>query len=192
MSNGKITQKSDITKLLGAKPVLPGENAGEYAAGLAALIAELDAKTVLQIYLAEKIYDCLWWVRRYEAQKRMVMIAQMAEIVQDQYLAKGTIDAVELREALISEVVNAEMFGALKGMGYTIESLKQQTLSRKSREIRALDEQIALQAKILAGFQATYEVAANRKLNIERMKLQNEMLRRDVQAIDVKPLNKKL
>ena len=191
MSKSKITQKSHITKLLGAKPVLPGESAEEYAAGLAALIAELDAKSVLQIYLAEKIYDCLWWIRRYEAQKRMVMIAQMAEIVQDYYLAKSTIDAVQFREALITEAVTAEMVEALKGMGYTIESLKQQALSRKSREIRALDEQIALQAKILAGFQASYEVAANRKLNIERMKLQNEMLRRDVEAIDVKPLDKK-
>jgi hypothetical protein len=80
---------------------------------------------------------------------------------------------------------------ALKGMGNTIEGLKQQAMTRKAREIRALDEQIALQAKILAGFQASYEVAANRKLNIERMNLQNEMLRRDVEAIDVKPLDKK-
>jgi hypothetical protein len=191
MNKSKITPKSNITKLLGAKPVLPGENADEYAAGLAALIAELDAKTVLQIYLAEKIYDCLWWIRRYEAQKRMVMIAQMAEIVQGHYLAKGTIDAVELHEALISEAVTVEMFEALKGMGNTIESLKQQAMTRKAREIRALDEQIALQAKILAGFQASFEVAANRKLNIERITLQNEMLRRDVQAIDVKPLDKK-
>ena len=191
MSKGEITPKSEVSKLLGAKPVLPGEPADEYAAGLAALIAELEAKTVLQIYLAEKIYDCLWWIRRYEAQKRMVMIAVMAEIVQDHYLAKGTIDAVELREALISEAVTVEMVEALKGMGNTIESLKQQAMTRKAREIRALDEQIALQAKILAGFQASYEVAANRKLNIERMKLQNEMLRRDVQAIDVKPLDKK-
>ena len=107
MSKSKITQKSDISTLLSAKPVLPGENAEEYAAGLAALIAELDAKSVLQIYLAEKIYDCLCWIRRYDAQKRMVMIAVMAEIVQDHYLAKGTIDAVEFREALISETVTA-------------------------------------------------------------------------------------
>ena len=191
MSNGKVTQKSDISTLLGVKPVLPGENAKEYATGLAALIAELDAKTVLQIYLAEKIYDCLWWIRRYEAQKRVVMIAQMAEIVQDHYLAKSTIDAVELREALISEAVTAGIVEALQDMGYTIESLKQQAMTRKAREIRALDEQIALQAKILAGFQASYEVAVNRKLNIERMKLQNEILRRDVEAIDVKPLDKK-
>ena len=192
MSKGEITPKSEISKLLGAKPVLPGENSEEYAAGLAALIAELDAKTVLQIYLAEKIYDCLWWIRRYEAQKRMVMIAVMTEIVQGHYPAKGTIDAVELREALISEAVTAEMFRALQDMGYTIENLRQQALTQKAREIRALDEQIALQAKILAGFQASYEVAASRKLNIERMKLQNEMLRRDVEAIDVRPLDKKL
>ena len=121
----------------------------------------------------------------------MVMIAVMAEIVQGHYPAVGTIDAVEFREALISEAVTAEMFEALQGMGYTIEGLKQQAMTRKSREIRALDEQIALQAKILAGFQASYEVAANRKLNIERMNLQNEMLRRDVEAIDGKPLDKK-
>jgi len=76
-------------------------------------------------------------------------------------------------------------------MGCTIESLKQQAFSQKTREIRALDEQIALQAKILPGFQASYKVAANRKLNIERMKLQNEMLRQDVEAIEGKSLNKK-
>ena len=55
----------------------------------------------------------------------------------------------------------------------------------------ALDCRFALQARILAGVQASYEVAASRKLNIERMKLQNEMLRRDVEAIDGKPLDKK-
>ena len=49
MSNGKVTQKSDISTLLGVKPVLPGENAEEYAAGLAVLIDEHDAKTVPQI-----------------------------------------------------------------------------------------------------------------------------------------------
>ena len=130
-------------------------------------------------------------IRRYEAQKRMVMIAQIAEIAQDHYLARGALDAVELREALASETVTADVVEALQGICHTIENLKQQALTRNAREIRALDEQIALQVKILAGFQASYEVAANRKLNIERMKLQNEMLRRDVDVIDGKPLNKK-
>lgn len=47
----------------------------------------------------------------------MVMIAQMAEIVQDHYLVKNTIDAVEFREVLTSETVALEMVEALKGMG---------------------------------------------------------------------------
>ena len=55
----------------------------------------------------------------------MVMIAVMTEIVQGHYPAVGTIDAVELHDALISEAVTAEMLEALQGMGYTIESLKQ-------------------------------------------------------------------
>jgi len=49
MSNDKITEQPEVIKLLGAKPVLLEESTDEYAAGLAALIAELDAKTVLQI-----------------------------------------------------------------------------------------------------------------------------------------------
>mgnify|MGYP003353914712 CR=1 FL=1 len=37
--------------------------------GLKATIDELGASTHLQLYLAEKIFQCMWWVRRYEAQK---------------------------------------------------------------------------------------------------------------------------
>lgn len=77
-------------------------------------------------------------IRRYEAQKRMVMIAVMAEIAQDHYLAKNTTDKVEFRQALIGEAITVKMVEALEGMGYTIESLKQQAMTRKSREIRAL------------------------------------------------------
>ena len=40
MSKGEITPKSEISKLLSAKPVLPGENADEYAAGLAVRSAD--------------------------------------------------------------------------------------------------------------------------------------------------------
>ena len=46
-------------------------------------------------------------------------------------------------------------------------------------------QQIALQTKILAGLQATYEVAFNRKMNVERLQLQNALLRRDVEGIEV-------
>jgi hypothetical protein len=47
-----------------------------------------------------------------------------------------------------------------------------------------LDQQIALQVKVLVSFQGSYELAFNRKLNIERLMLQNALMRRDLGAID--------
>jgi len=53
---------------LGKVPILPGESAEQYQQSLDALIEELGAKSVLQVYLAEKIHECLWWIHRYEEQ----------------------------------------------------------------------------------------------------------------------------
>ena len=50
---------SAISKLVGATPVLPGESEAIYQQGLVATVDELGAETPLQIYLAEKIYECL-------------------------------------------------------------------------------------------------------------------------------------
>jgi len=74
----EIPTAPSIGELLGVTPILPGESEASYTAGLNAVIEELDAKTTLQVYLAEKIYDCLWWIRRYEDQKRISIIAEMA------------------------------------------------------------------------------------------------------------------
>jgi hypothetical protein len=51
-----------------------------------------------------------------------------------------------------------------------------------------LDEQVALKTKTLEGFQASYEVLVNRKLNVERMQLSNDLLRRDLGALDLEAL----
>jgi len=67
-----------LTKILGVIPILPGETADLYQTSLEALIKELGASSVLQVYLAEKIHECLWWMRRYEEQKRATVIAGMA------------------------------------------------------------------------------------------------------------------
>lgn len=50
--------------------------------------------------------------------------------------------------------------------------------------ILQLEEMIALKAKTLAGFQTSYEVLSNRKVNAERLELQNSLMRRDLQAIE--------
>jgi hypothetical protein len=87
MASRKPTAKSinavpsPISKILGSSPVLPGESEAVYKQGLIAKVQELGATTSLQIYLAEKIYECLWWMRRYENQKCATLIRKMAQFL---------------------------------------------------------------------------------------------------------------
>lgn len=178
------TQLPTIGELLGTTSVPPGEHEDLYKAGLALMVNEFGAKTTLQVYLVEKIYDCLWWIRRYEDQKRVTIIAEMARQTKARYQTDKTQEEVDIREAFMANDLNAKVLKALGAIGHTPESLKESAYSKKREEIMQLDQQIALQEKILAGFQGSFELAFNRKLNTERLKLQNELLRRDLAAIE--------
>jgi hypothetical protein len=173
-----------IGELLGVTPILPGESEASYTAGLNAVIEELDAKTTLQVYLAEKIYDCLWWICRYEDQKRITIISEMAHQTEKGYSRELTQKEVDVREALLRDNINSRVLKTIGEVGHSIESLRQSAYARKHEEIMQLDQQIALQVKILASFQGSYELAFNRKLNVERLMLQNALMRRDLGAID--------
>jgi hypothetical protein len=173
-----------ISEMLGVTPILPGESEESYNAGLAAVIEELGAKTTLQVYIAEKIHDCLWWIRRYEDQKRVTIIAEMAHQVRGRASRDFTELEVDVREALLADDINAGVLKEFGRVGHSLESVRQLAYSNKQKEMIELDQQIALQVKILASFQASYEVAFNRKLNVARLRMQNELLRRDLNAID--------
>ena len=165
-------------------PVLPGESSSEYQSGLKLLIEQLEAKTVLQIYLAEKIYDCLWWIQRYQQQKRMTLLTEMALQLQDVIKFELMSEGAKLRDDLAAGQISGRLKSALKENNHTLDSLRQVAHEKQASKLRDLDDQIALQAKILAGFQASYEVASNRKLVSEKLTLQNQILRKDLGALD--------
>jgi hypothetical protein len=173
-----------IGELLATTSVLPVEQEDVYKAGLALMVNEFGAKTTLQVYLVEKIYDCLWWIRRYEDQKRVTIVVEMARQTKARYQTDKTQEEVDIREAFMSNDLNAKVMKTLGALGHTPESLKESAYSKKREEIMQLDQQIALQANILAGFQGSFELVFNRKLNTERLKLQNELMRRDLAAIE--------
>lgn len=173
-----------ISEVLGINPVLPGEPAADYQQGLQDLLVELDAQSILQVYLAEKIYDCLWWIRRYESQKRATIIAEMGIQLNGGFSHLSGKEQIQFRETLLANQLDEISLQALAAKGHSIESLQQVAISKRRAELLQLDQQIALQAKILAGFQASYEVAFNRKRNVERLDLQNEILRIDAGALE--------
>ena len=173
-----------LTEVLGLDPVLPGESPEDYRQGLKALIDELVAKSLLQVYLSEKIYDCLWWIRRYEEQKRATIIVRMALVVGSDYLHEMTQDGLNFREAMLNNASTKETYNLAAKKGHSMASLREKAINQAKDSLQKFDQQIALQTKILAGLQASYEVAFNRKRNMERQDLQNAMLRRDLAAIE--------
>ncbi len=197
MSTKPVSKKPDelsnlsISSLLGVVKVLPGESEEIYQSGLIATIAELGAVTPLQIYLAEKIFECLWWMRRYEEQKRATLISEMIrQLDSTEILSGGRMSALAMRwaGAMFANRVDKELTSALSRRNETLESLRQRAFAFKRDHLIKLDEQVALKAKTLVGFQASYEVLVNRKLNVERMQLSNDLLRRDLGALDLEAL----
>lgn len=192
MASNKSSDKSQrisspISQVLGTVSVLPGESEKIYHEGLVATVQELGATTPLQIYLAEKIYECLWWMRRYENQKRASLIHEMARIIAPKHkftnAAKLQVLAIQVLEenALTDKTFN-EILGE---QDLTVDSLKLQAITARRAELISLDNMIALKAKTLTGFQSSYEVLVNRSVLQERLKLQNDLLKRDLHAIEV-------
>jgi len=177
---------SPISQILGNSPVMPGESEAVYQQGLTATVQELGATTPLQIYLAEKIYECLWWMRRYENQKRATFIRKMAQIL----APAGAVNEVTELESAVTEYLRANLIdddlnALMAKHNLDMASLTQKAMAHSRLDHVNLDEMIAVKAKTLAGFQASYEVLVNRRVNAERMRLQNALMTRDLGAIDM-------
>ena len=188
-SNKKQVQTSDISvavaNVLGAVSTLPGESDSEYRQGLQSLIEELEAKTVMQVYLAEKIFECLWWMRRYEQQKRATLTRGMAEVLISASGSQPIVGSPKIMEILLDPTRRNEYEKLLEQSVHNEQSLLQAAFTIKAISIANLNEQVTVLAKTLAGFQVSYEVLSSRKLNLERLRIQNELLSKDLRAIEL-------
>jgi len=173
-----------ISQMFGPTRLFPGESEAVYRAGLMGTINELGATTHLQTYIAEKIFQCLWWMRRYEAQKHLAIINAMVEKLVNYGTSKEQRHSVTLLlqkkdwgDPLIQNLAKAS--------GHTPESLMAHAVESSREEIQKIDQLIALRVKTLVQLQQSYEALVNRSVMQERLRLQNELLKRDLQAIDV-------
>ena len=174
---------SKITQIVGGNFILPGENEQQFNEAYAATLVELGAQTQLQIYLAEQIFHSMWWIRRYELQKRASLISEMVKILRSPGLAElPGLDLTELFEA--GRWDDPEVLNEISGRGFTVQSLLQRAGERHQEELMRLDQCIALKAHTLTQLQKSYEALVNRSVMQERLKLQNDLLKRDLLAID--------
>jgi hypothetical protein len=184
-SNRAATKQaaSKISQIVGGNFILPGENAQQFHQAYAAALVELGAQTQLQIYLAEQIFHSMWWIRRYELQKRVSLISEMVKILRSPGLAEiAGLDLTELLEA--GRWDDPAVLNEIKSKGFTVHSLLQRAGVRQQEELMRLDQSIALKAHTLAQLQKSYEALVNRSVMQERLKLQNDLLKRDLLSID--------
>ena len=175
-----------ISDIVSTDPVLPGESRALYDACLKSIITELKATTALQIYLAEQIFECLWWMRRYEQQKRDTILREMANILDISRSRSNISEHKRLYFHLLQvEEASKELQEILEQAKHSIDTLRQEAMYRVGQELNAIDVRITLKTKTLAGFQASYEALVNRNINRERLELQNAILKRDLKAIEM-------
>ena len=158
---------SKISQIVGGNFILPGENMQEFQQAYEQVILELGAQTQLQIYLAEQIFHSMWWIRRYERQKRACVISAMVEVI------KGFSMSAQPGQALTELFESGHwddpaVLNEIKAKGLTVEGLVQR----------------AIKMHTLTQMQKSYEALVNRSVMQERLKLQNELLKRDLLAID--------
>ena len=113
-----------IGEVLGVTSILPGESEARYTAGINAVIEELDAMNTLQVYLAAKVCDCLWWIRRYEDKKRITIISEMAHQAEKRFSRDLTQKKIDVCEALLSYNINSRVMKTIGKVGHSIESLR--------------------------------------------------------------------
>lgn len=124
-------------------------------------------------------------MRRYEVQKQSSIVNAMVRL-SSQY------NTAETTKHNLTVKLQAHMWDAqdvitfIKQKGFTPESLTAKAMSEVREEIQKIDTLIALRVKSLGHLQQSYEALVNRSVMQERLKLQNELLKRDLQAIDVK------
>lgn len=186
-SSAEEPEPPSITDLLGSKAVLPGESIDEYKKARRLVIKELVSKSPLQLYLAEKMLDGLWWMRRYEEQKRFVVADAMVDFIVGRLSGKIT---DHHRPGLVDVVLNDAsspwLTDLLKKKDLTIDFVRERAMAVKQEKLLELDRLIAMKAKELEGLQRSYEHVTHRKLYSERLALSVEIMRRDVEAIEVK------
>ena len=129
----------------------------------------------------------IWWIRQYEFAKHGVILNEMYNHLRDE---QGLCESkqLQLRHCLFSGDWSHKLVQrALSKVGHTPQSLYARAVENCSENLLVFEQLIALRTKTLAQFQNTYETLVNRPVLQERLRMQNELIARDLRAIPLPP-----
>ena len=135
-SSGADAESPSITEILGSKAVLPGESIDEYRKARRLIIKELVAKSPIQLYLAEKMLDGLWWMRRYEDQKLFVIADAMVDFIVGRLSGKVTDEKrPEFLHTVLSDASSPWLAEILNKKDLTIEFVRDRAIAVKQEQL---------------------------------------------------------
>lgn len=182
-----LASASSISEVVGARPMLlPGQSVDQYTQGVLEIIKELGVSTHMQRYLAQKIFDCIWEINNYEIATRGIVANQMIDsLLEDQSdMQEQTISVVQA--VFAGDWANAQIVQLLDDCGHTPESLYAESLGKAQGKLIHIEQLRAIRTKSMLQLQGAYEALVNRSILRERLHMQNELMRRDLRAIEVK------
>lgn len=139
----------------------------------------------MQRYLAQKIFDCIWEINNYEIAKRGIVANLMVKKLLRHRAEWEDNWEQTVRAIFSSEWDNSDVVQCLAYEGYTPESLYAECVDFKQEPLRHLEQLTAVRTKTMLQLQASYEALVNRPILLERLHMQNELMRRDLKAIEV-------
>jgi hypothetical protein len=130
------TVMSDFTA--SASPVLPGQSLEQYQTGLQSLIAELQAQTPMQVYLEQKMFDCMWWLRSYDLAKHSAIAEEMISTLkldadeEEDWAVVQCLRSLDWNNPLVSEAADQ--------WGHTVQSLHVLATTRSRDKLLNLEQ----------------------------------------------------
>ena len=161
--------------------VIKGESQQEYDQGREATIRDIGAQSPLEVYLAEKMFDCLWWIRRLDAVRVDVIREGMVQALD--YFQRNA----EIRELIAREEWDdPAMQRALQKSDLTVDTLPAAGMIKAEKSLESMDKQTGFRMKMFRDLQKAYEAHTNRQLNTDRLTLQNRLLSQHISVNEIK------
>jgi hypothetical protein len=183
MAAGKAAKSASLVALAGGSlPMLPGESQDEYSQGLAELQTELQASTLFETYLVQKMFDCVWWVRRFDRMRASVITDGIYDALSYAHQSDEMLRLIQAGQWDAEELEMAARF-----LNTTVDGLVALATNQNRHRLAKIDQQITDRLKMLKDLQKAYDQHVNRAFVRERMALQNQMLEQQLTAIDVTP-----
>ena len=160
--------------------VIKGESQQEYDQGREATIRDLGAQSPLEVYLAEKMFDCLWWIRRLDVMRVDVIREGMVQAI-DYFHRNAQIRELIAREAWHDPAMQE----ALRKSELTADTLPAAGMIKAEKSLESIDKQTGFRMKMFRDLQKAYEAHTNPQLNTDRLTLQNRLLSQHLSVKDI-------